>query len=75
MWGSRCAVTNKRFGGHLTLTLTRWDPAHPPTADNLVLMMQEHAEKLMNSSCRELFSEAVVEKIEARLRWARQLLG
>jgi len=77
MWGSRCAVTNRRFGGHLTLTLTRWDPNHAPTAANLVLMMQDQAEKLLvlKDSREALFGEAVVERIETRLRWAKQLLG
>ena len=36
LWNSRCAVNGKRFGGHDSLCLTRWDPAKPPTCSNLV---------------------------------------
>lgn len=70
MWRSRCAVTNRRFGGHVILTLTRWDASLPPRPDNLVLMMQNEAQKLCDNG-HAAFSEEVQQRIEERLRWAR----
>ena len=39
VWRSRCAITQRKFGGHATLVLTRWDANQPPTPYNLVLLM------------------------------------
>ena len=72
VWKSRCAITQKRFGGHIILTLTRWDATKPPTPDNLVLMMQNEADKLATKG-KEAFPEDKVQKITARLAWAKQV--
>lgn len=73
MWNSRCAVTNRRFGGHIILTLTRWRADKPPVASNLVLMMQDQAE-LLHTCGHAAFSPAIVQKIEQRLLWAAKVL-
>eukprot|EP00598_Pedospumella_elongata_P014016 CAMPEP_0185013890 /NCGR_PEP_ID=MMETSP1098-20130426/99036_1 /TAXON_ID=89044 /ORGANISM="Spumella elongata, Strain CCAP 955/1" /LENGTH=503 /DNA_ID=CAMNT_0027542963 /DNA_START=406 /DNA_END=1917 /DNA_ORIENTATION=- len=71
VWRSRCASTNRRFGGHVILTLTRWDASQPPTPYNLVLLMQNEAQKLHDQG-KSAFSAEVVERIEERLRWAKK---
>jgi hypothetical protein len=70
MWRSRCAASGRRFGGHLILTLTRWDASQPPVPSNLVLLMQNEAQKLATQG-QGAFSEEVQQKIGARLQWAR----
>lgn len=69
MWHSRCAITNRRFGGHVILTLARWNPAIPPYPHNLVLVMQTEAQKLEATGIAELPRE-VVQRVEERLKWA-----
>lgn len=73
VWKSRCAVTQKRFGGHIMLTLTRWHAHLPPTRDNLVLIMQDEAAKLAEQGS-SAFPVETVERIESRLAWAREVL-
>jgi len=53
------------------LTLTRWDPALPPVPYNLVLLMQNEAQKLHDHG-KSAFSAEVVQRIEERLRWAKK---
>lgn len=72
VWRSRCAVSNRRFGGHVILTLTRWDPILPPTPYNLVLMMQNEAQKLHEKG-KEAFPAETVARIDERLRWAKKV--
>jgi hypothetical protein len=69
VWKSRCPVTQKRFGGHVILTLVRWNENLPPGPDNLVLLMQSEAQKLMDGG-QSAFNAEVRQKIESRLRWA-----
>lgn len=57
------------------LTLTRWRPDLPPTASNLVLMMQDQAEKLVSQGKHAAFSSEVVRKIEQRLLWAASVMS
>ena len=73
MWKSRCAVTNCRFGGHVILTLTRWDADKPPVMSNLVLMMQAQAQ-ILHEKGQGAFDAATVDKIRARLDWAKAYL-
>ena len=67
-------MTNRRFGGHIILTLTRWRSDKPPTAGNLVLIMQDQAEKLASLGSGKAFSPEVVKKIEQRLLWAEDII-
>lgn len=71
VWKSRCAITHKRFGGHIILTLTRWDASKPPTPYNLVLMMQNEADKLSEKGW-DAFPPELVAKINRRLEWAEK---
>jgi hypothetical protein len=48
VWGNRCAVTGKRFGGHQPLVLIRWRKDLPPTPDNLVLMSLSFAQEIVD---------------------------
>ena len=48
VWGSRCALSGKRFGGHQPLVLLRWRKDLPPTPDNLVLMSTSFAQEVVN---------------------------
>jgi hypothetical protein len=73
MWKSRCVITQKRFGGHIILTLTRWDAQRPPALDNLVLMMQNEATKLAEQGT-SAFAPEIVQRVEKRLAWAREVL-
>ena len=73
MWRSRCAVTNRRFGGHVILTLTRWDASLPPTPYNLALLMQNEAQKLHDQGAQAAFSPEVVARVNERLRWAKKV--
>ena len=50
VWGSRCAITGRRFGGHAPLMLVRWDRDLAPTVDNLVLMTKPYADKVEEES-------------------------
>lgn len=70
VWKSRCAVTGCRFGGHVILTLTRWDATKPPVMSNLVLMMQKEAQ-LLHERGQQAFDSLTVEKIQSRLDWAK----
>jgi hypothetical protein len=72
VWRSRCAVTNRRFGGHICLTLTRWDPTLPPVPYNLVLLMQNEAQKLYEQG-HAAFAPEVVRAITERLAWAKKV--
>lgn len=73
VWRSRCAVSKSRFGGHIILTLTRWDSSQPPSVYNLVLMMQRDAQRMAELGKEQAFSKEVIEKIDDRLRWAKDL--
>ena len=80
VWGSRCAVTGRRFGGHAPLMLVRWDRDAAPTVDNLVLMTKPFAEKV-EAGDKEghrmpvCFEADIKGKIEGRLAWARVVAG
>jgi tRNA A37 threonylcarbamoyladenosine dehydratase len=74
VWKSRCAITQKRFGGHLMLTLTRWDPNQPPSAYNCVLMMQTEA-KALHEHGQSYFASRIQAKINERLAWAKRVLA
>jgi hypothetical protein len=65
-------VSNRRFGGHIILTLTRWDPALPPVPYNLVLLMQNEAQKLHEKG-HAAFAPEVVSAITERLAWAKKV--
>jgi hypothetical protein len=73
VWKCRCPVSLKRFGGHMTLTLIRWNRDLPPEPDNLVLLMQTEANKLMELGKEKAFSIEMIEKIEERLKWASKV--
>jgi hypothetical protein len=70
VWKARCAVTGKRFFGPTTMTITRWKADEPPTLDNLVVITRDDVRSLRQHGI-SAFDAAVVEKIEARLAWAR----
>lgn len=82
VWGSRCAVTLRRFGGHAPLQLVRWRRDLPPSIDNLVLMTKPLVDKVeahdkehpteMTPTC---FDEDTTARIQARLAWARSVVG
>ncbi len=74
IWRSRCAVTGKRFGGHVLLTLTRWDCSRPPVADNLVLLMQSQA-RLLAEKGHAAFEPFVVQRVTSRLSWASAIVS
>lgn len=63
-------MTQKKFGGHVILTLTRWNEDQPPTPDNLVLIMQNEA-KILAEQGRSAFPVEVVQRIVERLAWAK----
>lgn len=65
-------MTSRRFGGHIILTLTRWRAEEPPTPYNLVLIMQNEAQKLAEQG-HSAFPPEVVERIEKRLEWAKKV--
>ena len=79
VWGSRCAITGRRFGGHAPLMLVRWDRDAPPRLDNLVLMTKPHAEKVEAGDKEHrvpaCFEADVKARIEDRLAWARTVAG
>lgn len=57
------------------LTLTRWDATRPPTVDNLVLMMQNEAVRLADlGDPTAVFPAEVVQRVESRLAWAREVV-
>lgn len=72
VWKSRCVITQKRFGGHLMLTLTRWRADEAPTPYNLVLMMQDKA-KIFAEEGKGAFPIEIVQRIEKRLEWAKKV--
>ena len=74
IWKSRCAVNGKRFGGHDSLVLTRWDPALEPTCTNLVLVSQSGLSVLENKGIQGLPSE-VQANIAKRLEWAKVFMN
>ena len=51
--------------------MTRWDASKPPTPYNLVLMMQNEADKLAERGA-SAFPPELVEKINKRLAWAEK---
>lgn len=57
----------------MILTLTRWDPTKPPVMSNLVLMMQKEAQ-ILHEKGQGAFDAATIEKIKARLDWAKAYL-
>merc|ERR1712196_28378 len=72
VWRLRCAVSNKRLGGQVTPTLTRWYTDEPSTPYNLVLMLKEHAEAFASQG-PAAFDKATQEKIVQRMEWAKQV--
>ncbi len=72
VWQSRCAITHRRFGGTIMLTLTRWDPSQPPSPYNCVLMMQQEAKHLLEQG-PSFFPEETQLKIAKRLEWAKRV--
>lgn len=52
--------------------MTRWDPKGSPTIDNLVLLSLPQA-KILHEKGKEAFSPEIIEKIESRIRWAKQV--
>jgi hypothetical protein len=72
VWRCRCAVSNRRFGGQLTLTLSRWHADQPPTPYNLVLLMQDAANQLMEKG-HSAFPMEIQKKISERLEWAKDI--
>lgn len=75
VWNSRCAITHRRFGGHIMLTLTRWHADEPASAYNLVLIMQNEAAKLAENHGNPdgVFPPEVIAKINKRLQWAKRV--
>ena len=74
IWKSRCAVNGKRFGGHDSLVLTRWDPTLEPTCTNLVLVSQSGLSILEDKGIQGLPSQVQAE-ITNRLKWARSFMN
>lgn len=70
MWKARCAVTGKRFFGPTTMTITRWNPEEPPELHNLVVITRDDARALRENGS-SAFDATIVERVEARLAWAR----
>ena len=68
IWGGRCAISGKRFGGHNPLSLTRWDPERGPAVDNLVLLAASEAGKLVKEGSGA-FSQEQVAAVQKRLQW------
>lgn len=54
------------------MTLIRWNEKLPPGPDNLVLLMQSEAQKLMEGG-QAAFSPEVRLRIESRLSWAARV--
>jgi tRNA A37 threonylcarbamoyladenosine dehydratase len=79
VWGSRCVVTSKRFGGHAPLMLVRWNSMKPPAVDNLVLLSKNNAEKVeadtQDHAKPVCFEPEVTARIEERLAWAKAVVG
>ena len=73
VWKSRCALTKRKFGGHSTLVLTRWDKGAPPTPDNLVLLMPKEAEALHTPEGYTALPAELRQSISERLAWAKQV--
>lgn len=72
VWKGRDAVSNRRFGGHLLPTLTRWDANAPCSPYNLILLLQGDAQKLMDHG-HAAFPDELVQKINERLAWAKRV--
>lgn len=72
VWKSRCAVTNRKFGGHSTLMLTRWYPDQLPSPHNLVLLLPDQALKLAEKGKAHI-PASVVQSIDNRLQWAKMV--
>lgn len=67
-------MTSKKFGGHATLCLFRWNPDEPPTPYNIVLLMQNVAEKIEKNGLENAgISPEVIDRVNARLAWAKEL--
>lgn len=70
VWKSRCSITRKRFFGPTSFTITRWDATLPPTLDNFVLLTIGPANQLASLG-KNSFEKSVIDRVEARLSWAR----
>eukprot|EP00605_Chrysophyceae_sp_TOSAG23-4_P001473 GSChrysophyteH1.ASY1.ANO1.1609.1 assembled CDS len=83
VWGSRCAISGKRFGGHQPLVMVRWRRSKSPSVDNLVLMTADKAKLIEDEDSVAAeqgvdtpgcFEAEVTARIEARLMWARTVV-
>ena len=72
IWGGRCPITGKRFGGHNPLMLTRWRAELPPDMFNLVLVGQSEMEKCRKIGPDAFEADGIKEKIDNRLKWAME---
>lgn len=70
VWGGRCCISGKRFGGHNPLALVRWNPAQPPTLDNLVLLASSESTRLASEGLAG-FPVEKRQAVEQRLAWVR----
>ena len=70
IWGGRCPITGKRFGGHNPLMLTRWRAELPPNIFNLVLVGQSEIEKCRELGPNAFEADGIKQKIDNRLKWA-----
>jgi len=89
IWGSRCAISGKRFGGHQRLVLMRWNRSKGPEPDNLVLMIDNYAkmiedeEKNWSNNDKEkkenftpkCFHNDILIKINNKLQWASTVVN
>ena len=79
VWGSRCAISGKRFGGHQPLVLLRWYRDEPPSVTNLVLMTLSAAEQIQSGDKENAtpicFEKETIARIEQRLQWAKIVQG
>ena len=81
VWQGRCCLTGKRFGGHAPLVLTRWNSHLPVYPYNLILMIQTSANLMLKpenigaDGVPTCYPPHIVEKIKARLDWAKTLCG
>ena len=70
IWGGRCPITGKRFGGHNPLMLTRWRAELHPNIFNLVLVGQSEIEKCRELGPNAFEADGIKQKIDNRLKWA-----
>lgn len=64
-------MTGKRFGGHDSLELLRWDEKRPLTPSNLVLVCHTVASAIENGGIVALSDQEQL-KISRRLKWAEE---